>query len=124
MTTVLAAFDKRIAADQALERLAKSGIPRDDLHVEHDFERLRNIKGSQRMGNDSVLGSAGRMFADLVQTNVNHHQLDIVTEALEHGATVLVARVINPTQVDGLVARLRAEGAYSVATRAAADHPL
>jgi hypothetical protein len=124
MTTVLAAFDKRIAADQALERLAKSGIPRDDLHVEHDFERLRNLKGSQRMGNDSVLGSAGRMFADLVQTNVNHHQLDIVTEALERGATVLLARVTNPTQVDGLVARLRAEGAYSVATRAAADHPL
>jgi hypothetical protein len=124
MTTVLAAFDKRIAADQALERLAKSGIPRDDLHVEHDFARLRNMKGSQRIGNDSVLGLAGRMFADLVQTNVDHHHLDIVTEALERGATVLVVRVTNPTQVDGLVTRLRAEGAYSVGTRAAADHPL
>jgi hypothetical protein len=123
MTTVLAAFDKRIAADQALEVLVKSGLPRDDLHVEHDFVRLRNLKGSQRIGNDSVLGSAGRMFADLVQTNVNHHQLDIVTEALERGATVLVARVTDPGRVDGVVARLRVEGAYSVATRAAADHP-
>jgi hypothetical protein len=124
MTTVLAAFDKRLAADQALERLAKSGIPRDDLHVEHDFARLRNSKGSERIGNDSVLGSAGRMFADLLQTNIDHHHLDIVTEALERGATVLVVRVTNPTQVDGLVARLRAEGAYSVATRAAAAYPL
>ena len=123
MTTVLAAFEKRIAADQALERLAKSGIPRDDLHVEHDFARLRNMKGSERIGNDSVLGSAGRMFADLVQTNVNHHQLDIVTEALERGATVLVARVTDPAKVDGVVKRLRVEGAYCVATRAAADHP-
>lgn len=123
MTTVLAAFDKRIAADQALERLAASGIPRDDLHVEHDFIRLRNTKGSDRIGNNSVLGSAGRMFADLVQTNVDHHHMDIVTEALERGATVLVVRVTNPTQVDGLVTRLRAEGAYNVATRAAAAQP-
>ncbi|GAC1527461.1 MAG: hypothetical protein NVS2B4_04830 [Ramlibacter sp.] len=123
MTTILAAFDKRLAADQALERLASSGIPRDDLHVEHDFERLRNLKGSQRIGHDSVLGSAGRMFADLVRTNVDHHQLDVATEALERGATVLVVRVTQPTQVDGLVARLRAEGAYNVSTRAAAEPP-
>jgi hypothetical protein len=123
MTTVLAAFDKRLAADQALERLAKSGIPRDDLHVEHDFARLRNMKGSDRIGNNSVLGSAGRMFADLVQTNVDHHHLDIVTEALERGATVLVVRLTNPSQVEPMVRRLRAEGAYSVASRAAADHP-
>ena len=123
MTTVLAAFDKRLAADQALERLAKSGIPRDDLHVEHDFERLRNLRSSQRIGNDSVLGTAGRMFADLVRTNVDHHQVDIVTEALERGATVLVARAKDQAHAERVAALLRVEGAYSVATRAPADYP-
>ncbi|WP_427912320.1 hypothetical protein ACPWT1_16990 [Ramlibacter sp. MMS24-I3-19] len=123
MTTVLAAFDKRFAADQALEQLVKAGQPRDDVHVEHDLERLKRASTSRRMGNDSVLGSAGRMFADLVQTNVDYHHVDIITEALERGASVLVARVTDPSRLDGVIKRLRLEGAYDVEQRAAADMP-
>ena len=123
MTTVLAAFDKRFAADQALEQLVKVGVPRDDVHVEHDLERLKGIRTSRRIGNDSVLGSAGRMFADLVQTNVDYHHVDIITEALERGASVLVARLNDTALLDRVVKRLRIEGAYDVATRAAADMP-
>lgn len=123
MTTVLAAFDKRFAADQAMEQLVKLGLPRDDVHVEHDLERLKGVRTSRRIGNDSVLGSAGRMFADLVQTNVDYHHVDIITEALERGASVLVARVTDAGKLDGVVSRLRLEGAYDVAQRAAADVP-
>ena len=123
MTTVLAAFDKRFAADQAVEQLVKAGVPRDDVHVEHDLERLKGIRTSRRIGNDSVLGSAGRMFADLVQTNVDYHHVDIITEALERGASVLVARVTDASRLEGVVKRLRLEGAYDIAQRAAADMP-
>lgn len=123
MTTVLAAFDKRFAADQAVEQLVKAGVPRDDVHVEHDLERLKGIRTSRRIGNDSVLGSAGRMFADLVQTNVDYHHVDIITEALERGASVLVARVTDASRLEGVVKRLRLEGAYDLAQWAAADMP-
>ena len=123
MTTVLAAFDKRFAADQAVEQLVKAGVPRDDVHVEHDLERLKGIRTSRRIGNDSVLGSAGRMFADLVQTNVDYHHVDIITEALERGASVLVARGTDASRLEGVVKRLRLEGAYDIAQRAAADMP-
>ncbi|HEY1228593.1 MAG TPA: hypothetical protein VGF26_14850 [Ramlibacter sp.] len=123
MTTVLAAFDKRFAADQAVEQLVKAGVPRDDVHVEHDLERLKGVRTSRRIGNDSVLGSAGRMFADIVQTNVDYHHVDIITEALERGASVLVARVTDASRLEGVVKRLRLEGAYDIAQRAAADMP-
>ena len=123
MTTVLAAFDKRFAADQAVEQLVKAGVPRDDVHVEHDLERLKGVRTSRRIGNDSVLGSAGRMFADIVQTNVDYHHVDIITEALERGASVLVARVTDANRLEGVVKRLRLEGAYDIAQRAAADMP-
>jgi hypothetical protein len=120
---VLAAFDKRFAADQAVEQLVKAGVPRDDVHVEHDLERLKGVRTSRRIGNDSVLGSAGRMFADIVQTNVDYHHVDIITEALERGASVLVARVTDASRLEGVVKRLRLEGAYDIAQRAAADMP-
>ena len=123
MTTVLAAFDKRFAADQAVEQLVKAGVPPDAVHLEHDLERLKGIRTSRRIGNDSVLGSAGRMFADLVQTNVDYHHVDIITEALERGASVLVARVTDASRLEGVVKRLRLEGAYDIAQRAAADMP-
>ena len=123
MSTVLAAFDKRFAADQALEHIAGTGVPRTDVHVEHDLERLKRVSTSRKMGNDSVLGSAGRMFADLVQTNVDYHHVDLVTEALERGASVLVVRLADATQTDRVVAMLRKLGAYDVITRAAADAP-
>ena len=123
MSTVLAAFDKRFAADQAAEHIAGTGVARADVHVEHDLERLKRVSTSRRMGNDSVLGSAGRMFADLVQTNVDYHHVDLVTEALERGASVLVARVTDPSRLDGVIKRLRLEGAYDVEQRAAADMP-
>jgi predicted transcriptional regulator len=123
MSTVLAAFDKRFAADQAVDLLAGAGVPREDVHVEHDLERLKHLSKSRKVGNDSVLGSAGRMFADLIQTNVDYHHVDLVTEAMERGATVLVARLGDATRTDSVVALLRKLGAYEVTTRAAADAP-
>src|SRR6476620_8340171 len=112
MTTILAAFEDRHAAHRAMVELAHAGFARDDLHVEHDVARLRATQHSRHIGNDSVLGSVGRMFADLVQTNVNHHQVDVVTDALERGASVLVARIANPAMADRATTLLREQGAY------------
>lgn len=123
MTTVLAAFDQRLAADQALDQLAAAGVPREDLQLEHDLERLKGMNESRKIGNDSVLGSAGRMFADLVQTNVDYHHVDLATEAVERGGTVLVARLADSSQAGRIVALLRQLGAYDVVARTAPGTP-
>jgi hypothetical protein len=123
MTTIVAAFEDRHAAHRALVELAHSGFSRDDLHVEHDVESLRASGGRRRPGTDTVLSSVGRMFADLVRTNVNHHQVDVVTDALERGASVLVARISDPTMTDREMTLRREAGAFKVGTHAAADVP-
>jgi hypothetical protein len=120
MTTILAAFENGRIAQQALDKLADAGVPRDDLHIESDLARLKHQDRSRSIGNDSVLGSVGRMFADLVRTNVDYHHVDIVTEAMERGATMLVARVTDPALAGQAPAILRAAGAYDVGTQAAA----
>ena len=123
MTTILAAFEDHHAAHRAAVELAHAGIPRSDLHVEHDVKRLRGRNLSRSIGNDSVLGTAGRMFADLVQTNVNHHQMDVVTEALERSGAVVIARTSQPALADRAVMLLRAHGAFTVGMQAPADAP-
>jgi hypothetical protein len=122
MTTILAAFDNEHIAQAAADQLAKAGVPRDDLHIESDLARVKAMDPHKDIGAHSVLGSAGRMFADLVRTNVDHHHVPVVTEALERGATVLVARTTEPSMADTAAALLRAAGAYDVSVQAAAAH--
>lgn len=124
MTTILAAFDQRHAAQLAVHRLVHEGLAREDVHLEDDLERLREVGRARREGGDaSVLGSLGRVFADLVRNSIDHHQLDVVTEAMERGAIVLVAR----TPDDGLARRaaelLKEAGAFSVGVQPAAAAP-
>lgn len=120
MSTILAAFDDRHSAQLALHRLAHEGIPRDDLHIEDDLQRLKAV-GRARRGNDSsVLGALGRVFAELVQANVDHHHVDIVTEALERGAIVLVARTADGAAAERAATLLKEAGAFSVGVQAAA----
>jgi hypothetical protein len=123
MTTILAAFDNERTARAAVEQLAKAGLAHDDMHIESDFARLKALARGDDFGRHSVLGSVGRLFADLVRTNVDHHHVNVVTEALERGATVLVARTTEPALADTASAVLRANGAYDVSVRAAADQP-
>jgi glutaredoxin-related protein len=120
MTTILAAFENGHIAQKAIKELAKAGVVLDDVHIESDLARLKHLDRSRSIGNDSVLGSVGRMFADLVRTNVDYHHVDIVTEAIERGATMLVARVTDPAVVSRAPALLRQFGAYDVGTQAAA----
>jgi hypothetical protein len=120
MTTILAAFENGRIAHAALEQLAEAGVPRDDVHVESDLARLKGLDRSRTIGNDSVLGSIGRMFADLVRTNVDYHHVDLVTEAMERGATMLVARITDPALAQRAPALLRAAGAYDVGAHASA----
>jgi hypothetical protein len=121
MSTILAAFDDRHAANMALHRLANEGIARDDLHIEHDLERLRAVgRARPRRGDDSVLGALGRVFGDLVSLNVDHHHMNVVTEALERGAIVLVARTPDQAMADRAAALLKEAGAFSVGVQAAA----
>jgi hypothetical protein len=123
MTTILAAFNDITAAHTAAVQLKHAGFAGHDVQVEHDLARLRAMDRSRRVGNDSVLGTAGRMFADIIQTNVNHHQLDVVTEALERAACVVVARATEPALADQAVALLRAAGAFNVGVHKPADMP-
>ena len=119
MSVLLAAFDDRHVAQLAVHQLAGAGVARDDVRIEHNLERLQpHGRGAPA---DSVLAAVGRMFADLVRTNIDHHQLDLVTEAIERGATVLVARV-QAGQLDRAAQLLRDAGAFSVSAQAAQPH--
>ncbi|TFY99180.1 hypothetical protein EZ313_21655 [Ramlibacter henchirensis] len=123
MSTILAAFDDRHAAQMALHRLAHEGIARDDLHIEHDLERLKAVsRVRRRQADTSVLGALGRVFGDLVKLNVDHHHVDVVTEAVERGAIVLVARTPDSGLADRAAALLKEAGAFSVGVHAAALH--
>jgi hypothetical protein len=121
MSTILAAFDDRHAAQMALHQLAAAGIARDDLHLEHDLERLKAVARARRQNDSSVLGSLGRVFGDLVRMNVDHHHVDVVTEAVERGAIVLVARAPDGAIAEKAAALLKQAGAFSVGVQAAAS---
>lgn len=123
MTTILAAFDNERAAHAAVDQLAEAGVPRDDIHVEGDLVRMKSMSRGEDFGRNSVLGSAGRMFADLIRTNVDHHHVDVITEAIERGATILVARTTEPAFADTITAVLRVAGAYDISVREAASQP-
>ena len=123
MTTILAAFDNERAAHAAVDQLAEAGVPRDDFHVEGDLVRMKSMSRGEDFGRNSVLGSAGRMFADLIRTNVDHHHVDVITEAIERGATILVARTTEPAFADTITAVLRVAGAYDISVREAASQP-
>lgn len=120
MTTILAAFDNERTARAAAGQLAKAGVPHGDVHIESDLARLKTRDRSRDIGTDSVPGSAGRMVADLVQTTIDDHHVDVVTEAIERGATVLIARTTEPSLADTVSALLRVAGAYDVRVQAAA----
>jgi len=124
MSTILAAFDNRHAAQLALYRLVQEGIPRDDLHIEEDLERLKLVgRARPQQGDTSVLGALGRVFGDLVKANVDHHHVDVVTEAIERGAIVLVARTPDQAMADRAAVLLKQAGAFSVGVQAAAVRP-
>lgn len=118
MTILLAAFDDRHAAQLAVHQLTSAGIARDDIRIEHNLERLQPV--ARGVSRESLLTSIGRMFADLVRTNIDHHQLDLVTEAIERGATVLVARA-GEGQAERAAQLLREAGAFNVGTQGAAQ---
>ena len=122
MSTILAAFDSKHAAQMALHRLAHEGIARDDLHIEHDLDRLKAVGRARRQGDTSVLGALGRVFGDLVKLNVDHHHVDVVTEAVERGAVVLVARTPDAALAERARLLLKEAGAFSVGVQAAAAH--
>ncbi len=123
MPTILAAFDDRHCAQLALHELARQGIAREDLHIEHDLERLRKVERARKEGNYSFLKALGEVFADLVRNTVNHHQMDVITEAMERGATVLVARTPDAALAERAAALVREAGAFSVGVQGAAAQP-
>jgi len=123
MSTILAAFDDRHAAQLALHRLAHEGIARDDLHLEHDLERLKAVNRARRQNDTSFLSALGQVFADLVRANVDHHHIDVVTEAVERGAIVLVARTPDSELAQKAAALLKEAGAFSVGVQAPANRP-
>lgn len=123
MPTILAAFDDRHAAQLALHELARHGIARDDIHIEHDLERLKKVERARKEGSEPFLKALGEVFADLVRNTVNHHQLDVITEAMERGATVLVARTPDPGLAERAAVLVREAGAFNVGVQGAAAQP-
>lgn len=123
MSTILAAFDQRHAAQLALHRLVHEGVARDDVHIEDDLERLKAVGRARRQGDTSLLGALGRVFADLVRNTVNHHEVDVMTEAVERGAIVLVARTPDAALAERAAKLLKEAGAFSVGVQPAAAAP-
>lgn len=121
MTAILAAFDHRQLAARAMQRLADAGIPRDRMHCEHELEHL-HARRPQPVGNDSVLGSFGRLFADLVQTNIDPRNADLISQAVQRGACVLAVQA-DASQADAAAAVMRACGAFNVSVQAGTAAP-
>lgn len=119
MTTLIAAFADQPAARGGLEELARAGVPREELFLENEPDRLRALHDRVPEHRESVLGSLGRVFGDLVQANIDPRTADPLSEALQRGGSVLVARV-DAARADELADRLRSAGAFNVVAYAAA----
>ncbi|HYF19772.1 MAG TPA: hypothetical protein VEA40_18030 [Ramlibacter sp.] len=119
MTTLIAAFPDHGTAQAALEQLARAGVAREELFLEHERDRISAMHDRVPEQRESVLGSLGRVFGDLVQANVDPRTADPVSEALQRGGSVLIARV-HAARADAFAEQLRAAGAFNVASYAAA----
>lgn len=119
MSILLAAFDDKHTAQLAVHQLTQAGIARDDIRIEHNLARDRGAAGT-KPPQESVLASLGRTFADLARANIDHHQVDLVTEVVERGATVLVARTAGGALADRAVQLMHEAGAFKVSLQAEA----
>lgn len=115
MPAILAAFDHRQIAARAMHRLAAAGFRPDQMLCEHELEHLRR-RDPQPAGSTSVLASYGRLFADLVQTNVDPRHGELISQAVQRGACVLAVDA-TAGQVEVATALLRECGAFNVSVQ-------
>jgi hypothetical protein len=97
MHTAICAFDDRSRAEQAVDRLVRSGFARHDVHIEHERAAAeppaRDAHGDviQRdVADRGVLSSFGAFFASLLGRDNPSGHVDTYSHHVERGSYVVV----------------------------------
>ena len=96
MHTAICAFDDRARAEQAVDALARAGIARHDVHIDHKRTTAEG-RGSTRGGlsgpegdDRNVLSSFGHFFASLLGRDNPSGHVDTYSQHVERGGYVVV----------------------------------
>ncbi len=112
MHSVICAFDDRGRAEQALDALVRSGLPRHDVHIEHRelYRRPANDAwdGLEReiAVDRGVLSSFGHFFTSLLGRDHPSGHADTYARHVERGSYVVVADARDEAEADRLRALL------------------
>lgn len=140
MHTVIGTFDSRETAQRAVEKLVKSGIPRDDVHVQqsgaddgataashrHSMQdggtgpgtqdRWQGIESEVALDRN-VLSSIGHFFTSLFGQDHPSHYADTYSEAVRRGSSVVVVDVDGDEPAEHAATMLHELGAIDIDER-------
>lgn len=109
MHTAICAFDDRARAEQAMDSLVRSGIARDDIHIEHKHARAaREDAPNDRWDgmerevavDRSVLESFGNFFVSLFGRDHPSGHHDTYAQHVERGSYVVVVDTNDEAEAD------------------------
>jgi hypothetical protein len=140
MHTVIGTFDSRETAQRAVEKLVKSGIPRDDVHVQQSGseegaaavshrqamqdggtgpgtqDRWQGIESEVALDRN-VLSSIGNFFTSLFGRDHPSHYADTYSEAVRRGSSVVVVDVDGDEPAEHAATMLHELGAIDIDER-------
>jgi hypothetical protein len=140
MHTVIGTFDDRDTAQRAVEKLVRSGIPRDDVQVQQagPDERHTGVTQGEAMQDDgtgpgtqdrvqgiesevaldrNVLSSIGHFFTSLFGKDHPSHYADTYSEAVRRGSSVVVVDVHGDEHAEHAATMLHELGAVDIDER-------
>ncbi|MDB5946279.1 MAG: hypothetical protein JWQ33_1305 [Ramlibacter sp.] len=138
MQTVIGAFDDRETAQQAVEKLAQAGVPRDDVHVQQGEagsgtthaaalqdggtgpgtqDRWQGMESEVALDR-GVLSSIGNFFTSLFGQDHPSGHAGTYSEAVRRGSSVVVVDARDAQEAERAVTLLHELGAIDIDERA------
>ena len=118
MQRVIAAFDDRLTAEQALERLVQAGFDQDVIHLQEGGTRGATATSADDRGDDrGVLESIGHFFTSLFDED-RPTSSAVYAEAVRRGTSVVVVDAQDDDEADRAAALMHELGAIDVDERA------